>query len=45
VWDEHAAISEAIAAGASARAERLSRDHGDRAGRALVAALHARPAA
>lgn len=45
VWDEHAAIAAAIAAGAPARAERLSSDHGDRAGRTLVAALHARTAA
>jgi DNA-binding GntR family transcriptional regulator len=32
VWDEHAAIVAAIAAGDAARAERLARDHARRAG-------------
>jgi DNA-binding GntR family transcriptional regulator len=31
VWDEHAAIAEAIAAGDPARAERLMREHDERA--------------
>ena len=45
VWDEHAAIAAAIRAGDAALAERLSREHGDRAAQALVAALLGRAAA
>jgi len=39
VWDEHAAIVEAIHAGDADRAERLARQHGEAAGRNLAARL------
>lgn len=45
IWDEHAAILDAIRAGDSVRAERLSREHGEAAGRSLAARLMARTAA
>jgi DNA-binding GntR family transcriptional regulator len=39
IWDEHAAILDAIRAGDSALAEQLSRAHGEAAGRNLAAQL------
>lgn len=41
IWDEHAAIAEAIAAGDADTAERLAREHAERAGHHLGAALAA----
>lgn len=41
IWDEHAAIAAAIAAGDADTAERLAREHAERAGHHLVAALAA----
>lgn len=41
IWDEHAAIAEAIAAGVADTAERLAREHAERAGHHLGAALAA----
>jgi DNA-binding GntR family transcriptional regulator len=42
VWDEHAAILEAINRGDAARAEALARGHGDAAGRILSSQLNDR---
>jgi DNA-binding FadR family transcriptional regulator len=42
VWDEHAAIVEAVHAGDADRAERLARQHGEAAGHNLAARLTAR---
>lgn len=39
VWDEHAQIRDAIAAGDAVTAERLARAHGENAGKALAGAL------
>ncbi|MEZ7847408.1 MAG: GntR family transcriptional regulator [Polaromonas sp.] len=39
IWDEHAAIAQAIAAGDAARAESLSRQHGEDASRNLARLL------
>lgn len=41
VWDEHAAIAGAIAAGATDEAERLMRDHGEQASRHMIGRLMA----
>jgi DNA-binding GntR family transcriptional regulator len=41
VWDEHAAIAAAIEAGNVAEAERLTREHGERAGRMVSQSLQA----
>jgi DNA-binding GntR family transcriptional regulator len=41
IWDEHAAIATAIAAGDVDTAERLAREHAERAGHHLGAALAA----
>lgn len=45
IWDEHEAIAAAIAAGDADTAERLAREHAERAGRHLGAALAAPPLA
>ncbi len=45
IWDEHAAIAEALAAGDADTAERLAREHAERAGHHLGAALAAPPMA
>jgi DNA-binding GntR family transcriptional regulator len=39
IWDEHAAIAQAIAAGDAERAESLSRQHGEDASRNLARLL------
>ncbi len=41
IWDEHAAILDAVMAGDAARAETLSRDHISRAARIFVERLQA----
>jgi len=41
VWDEHEDILQAINGGDAALAERLARDHGERAGQSLAAQLNA----
>jgi DNA-binding GntR family transcriptional regulator len=45
IWDEHEAILAAIRAGDAARAEQLTRAHGEGAARMVVARLQTRPAA
>lgn len=42
VWDEHAAILEAINSGDATRAEALARGHGDAAGKILSSQMHER---
>lgn len=39
VWDEHEAIAHAIRTGDAAKAERLTREHGEHAGRAITQSL------
>lgn len=45
VWDEHAQIAEAIRAGDATRAEMLTREHGEHAGRAITQSLQRAAAA